>query len=38
MIRRVKDRAEALRLSHQGWYVEKIAKHLHWSVGTVGKR
>ena len=37
MIQRVKDRAEALRLSHQGWYVEKIAQHLHWHVGTVRK-
>lgn len=34
---RVKDRAEAIRLSHQGWYVEKIATHLHWHVGTVRK-
>lgn len=32
---RVKDRAEAVRLSHQGWYVEAIAKHLHWHVSTV---
>ena len=32
---RVKDRAEALRLSNQGWYVEKIAAHLHWKVKTV---
>lgn len=37
VIQRVKDRAEALRLSHQGWYVEKIAQHLHWNVGTVRK-
>jgi transposase len=34
---RVKDRAEAIRLSHQGWYVEKIAAHLHWQVETVRK-
>lgn len=32
---RVKDRAEAVRLSHQGWYVERIATHLHWHVNTV---
>jgi transposase len=37
VIQRVKDRAEAIRLSHQGWYVEKIAAHLHWHVGTVRK-
>lgn len=34
---RVKDRAEAVRLSHQGWYVERIAQHLHWHVSTVRK-
>jgi transposase len=32
---RVKDRAEAVRLSHLGWYVEAIAKHLHCHVSTV---
>ncbi len=32
---RVKDRAEAVRLSHQGWYVEKIAAYLHWHISTV---
>lgn len=32
---RVKDRAEALRLSYRGWYVEKIAVHLQWNVDTV---
>ncbi len=37
VIQRVNDRAEAIRLSHQGWYVEKIAKHLPWPVGTVRK-
>ena len=35
VIQRVKDRAEAVRLSHQGWYVEKIAAHLHWHISTV---
>ncbi len=35
VIQRVKDRAEAVRLSHQGWYVEKIATHLHWHISTV---
>ena len=35
VIQRVKDRAEAVRLSHQGWYVEKIAVHLHWHISTV---
>jgi transposase len=33
----VKDRAEAVRLSHQGWYVEQIAKHLPWHISTVRK-
>jgi transposase len=32
---RVKDRAEAVRLSHQGWYVEKIATFLRWNPQTV---
>lgn len=32
---RVKDRAEAVRLSHRGWYTETIAAHLHWHVSTV---
>jgi hypothetical protein len=32
---RVKDRAEAVRLSHQGWYVEKIATFLRWHPQTV---
>lgn len=32
---RVKDRAEAVRLNARGWYVEKIAVHLKWSVDTV---
>jgi len=34
---RVKDRAEAVRLIHQGLYVEKIAEHFNWSIGTVRK-
>lgn len=32
---RVKDRAEAVRLNNRGWYVEKIADYLGWSLGTV---
>jgi transposase len=32
---RVKDRAEALRLSAHGWYVEKIATYLNWTPQTV---
>jgi len=32
---RVKDRAEAVRLSAQGWYVERIARYLGWHVTTV---
>ena len=32
---RVKDRAEALRLSAHGWYVEKIAAYLNWAPQTV---
>ncbi len=32
---RVKDRAEALRLSGHGWYVEKIATYLNWTPQTV---
>lgn len=32
---RVKDRAEALRLSAHGWYVEKIASYLNWTPQTV---
>lgn len=32
---RVKDRAEVVRLSSQGWYVEAIATHLKWNVKTV---
>jgi len=34
---RVKDRAEALRLSAHGWYVEKIAAYLNWAPQTVGE-
>jgi transposase len=32
---RVKDRAEAVRLSHQGVYVEKIAAFFNWNERTV---
>ena len=32
---RVKDRAEAVRLSHQGMYVEKIAAFFNWHIQTV---
>ena len=32
---RVKDRAEVIRLSHQGWYVEKIAAFFNWNPQTV---
>jgi len=32
---RIKDRAEAVRLSHQGWYVEAIALYLGWSIERV---
>lgn len=32
---RVKDRAEVIRLSHQGMYVEKIATFFDWNVRTV---
>lgn len=32
---RVKDRAQALRMSSQGWYVERIAAHLKWNVDSV---
>jgi len=32
---RVKDRAEALRLSAHGWDVEKIAAYLNWAPQTV---
>lgn len=34
---KVKDRAVAIRLNAQGWYVEKIATHFHWSSQTVRK-
>ena len=33
----MKDRAEAVRLSNQGWYVERIAVYLHWHISTVRK-
>jgi transposase len=32
---RVKDRAEVIRLSHQGMYVEKIASLFGWNIRTV---
>jgi transposase len=32
---RVRDRAEVIRLSHQGWFVEKIAKFMRWRIQTV---
>ena len=32
---KVKDRAEVIRLSAHGWYVEKIAAHFNWAVQTV---
>ena len=32
---RVKDRAEVIRLSHQGLYVEEIAVFLNWNERTV---
>lgn len=32
---RTKDRAEALRLSAYGWYVEKIATYFNWDIQTV---
>jgi transposase len=32
---KVKDRAEVIRLSAHGWYVEKIAAHFNWSAQTV---
>ncbi|BAU63519.1 transposase [Stanieria sp. NIES-3757] len=32
---KVQDRAEVIRLSADGWYVEKIATHFHWTAQTV---
>ncbi|WP_335224645.1 helix-turn-helix domain-containing protein [Nostoc sp.] len=32
---KVIDRAKGIRLSAYGWYVEKIATHLNWTVQTV---
>lgn len=32
---KVKDRAEVIRLSAHGWYVEKIAAHFDWTAQTV---
>jgi transposase len=37
LCQRVKERAEAICLSHHGWYVEKIAVYLNCSVKTVRK-
>jgi len=31
---RVKDRAQVIRLNHQGWYVEKIATYFKWNIKT----
>jgi transposase len=31
----VQDRAAVLRLSAQGWYVEKIATYMNWNEDTV---
>lgn len=31
----MKDRAEVIRLSAHGWYVEKIAAHFNWTTQTV---
>ena len=35
--KRVKARAEVIRLNHQGMYNEKIAKYIGWSERTVRK-
>lgn len=32
---RVKDRAQVIRLSHEGWFVEKIATFMAWNIQTV---
>ena len=32
---RVRDRAEVVRLSHHGMYVEQIASYFNWNVRTV---
>lgn len=32
---KVIDRAEVIKLSANGWYVEKIAAHLNWTAQTV---
>ena len=37
LCQRVKERAEAICLSHHGWYVEKIAVYLNCSAKTVRK-
>jgi transposase len=35
VLQKVKDRAEVIRLSAHGWYVEKIAAHLNLTAQTV---
>ncbi|WP_069791634.1 helix-turn-helix domain-containing protein [Cyanobacterium sp. IPPAS B-1200] len=35
--KRERQRGEAIRLSHHGWYVEKIAAYLGWTEETVRK-
>lgn len=32
---KIKDRAEAIRLSAHGWYVENIPSHFGWTAQTV---
>jgi transposase len=33
--KKVKNRAEIIRLNARGWYVEKIAAHFNWTAQTV---
>jgi hypothetical protein len=33
--RRIKERARMIRLSHEGWFVERVAVHLHKGKETV---
>lgn len=33
--KKVKERAEVVRLNAHGWYVEKIAAHFNWTTQTV---
>ncbi len=35
VLQKVLDRAEVIRLSAHGWYVEKIAAHFNWTAQTV---